>query len=243
MYFYFLKNAGMNARTTRSLLDRQAHPLSGGVGHGFCTMVRSIYSCLRWLRIPLARETPAWMRPARFVRWECVLPDNVARSRRRWGNHLSSSVLVLSAHAPASVHPSPTSHSLLPLTSPLALSSLKKITTTSISSHVHLEARREECVPPSPISGSPLAHLSRWPPESSKDKDPGSSRSTTPMPSRPTTPRPPEGTFRSGMLTIRIFQGAWPHPTTPPLTHPRTFLPARRQHAASPSPRARRCRT
>ncbi|KAG7095137.1 hypothetical protein E1B28_005918 [Marasmius oreades] len=36
-----------------------------------------------------------------------------------------------------------------------------------------------------------------------------SSRSVTPIPSRPTTPRPPNGAdqFRSGMLTIRIFQG------------------------------------
>lgn len=36
-----------------------------------------------------------------------------------------------------------------------------------------------------------------------------SSRSVTPIPSRPTTPRPTNGAeqFRSGMLTIRIFQG------------------------------------
>ena len=60
------------------------------------------------------------------------------------------------------------------------------------------------------------ACVDRRPPTEPKDARENGvvSRSVTPIPSRPTTPKPPQGAdqFRSGMLTIRIFSGAFQLP-------------------------------
>ena len=60
------------------------------------------------------------------------------------------------------------------------------------------------------------ACVDRRPPTEPKDARENGvvSRSVTPITSRPTTPKPPQGAdqFRSGMLTIRIFSGAFQLP-------------------------------
>ena len=72
--------------------------------------------------------------------------------------------------------------------------------------HVWLEAWQQKCVACWSSKPVPERHA-----EAKDAKESGAiSRSTTPIPSRSETPKPPGGPeqFRSGMLTIRIFQGA-----------------------------------
>lgn len=88
------------------------------------------------------------------------------------------------------------------------------------------------------IAAQPVGRLTdTCAPESKDTKENGVvSRSVTPIPSRSATPRPPdmpENTFRSGMLTIRIFSGAPQSPSYDP-----SIVTTATQAAASRCPRA-----